>query len=55
VAVDASGLEEFVQIVYQEGVVHWSSQLDVADMAWAEVAVQSASHASMEEVLRSKY
>lgn len=41
---ETHGLEQLVQVFDQEGVVDWGCQLDVAHMAWAEVAVKAASH-----------
>ena len=41
---EAHRLEQLVQVFDQEGVVDWGCQLDVAYMAWAEVAIEAASH-----------
>lgn len=41
---ETHGLEQLVKVFDQEGVVDWGCQLDVAHMAWAEVAVEAASH-----------
>ena len=49
VAWEAHGLEQLVQIFDQEGVVDGGCQLDVAYMAWAEVAVEAASDTTKQQ------
>ena len=46
---EAHGFEQLIQVFDQEGVVDWGCQLDVAHMAWAEVAVKATSHTTKQK------
>lgn len=52
-AVQALRLEKFVHLIHQERVENWHSEVDVAHVSWARVAVEAASHAPRHYLARS--